>query len=421
MQTISIVFPTAWDRKQLAARPGVWRNDFDVRFEVPDDADCSDKFDVLGFIDAAIASWRGGVDGVFSSSDYPGATVAAAIGTGLGLPASAPAAIMRAAHKGVSRAQQAQVVPDVTPPFAEIDPEHFEPARLGLTFPCFVKPAKGCFSVLARRVDDGAELSEFLASDAVREYRHDYLRVYRALALRYMGAAVDAGAFVAEELMQGQMTTVEGYVTDVEAKPLGVVDSVRHPATGSFVAFEYPSALPEPVLTRMAALSCKLAFALGLRWTMFNVEWMWDAERDRLHLVEINPRMCGQFSDLYEKVDGVHGHRVAFDLACGRVPQRIERAGAYACAASFPLRIFAPVTVTRIPTASDQAAAMATFAGTLFWNEVKEGAVLRDFVTGEDGHSCRYGVINLGGPDRRMLGARLAALQDRLGYRFEPA
>ncbi|MCA8953058.1 MAG: hypothetical protein KDE27_26335, partial [Planctomycetes bacterium] len=76
---VRIVFPTAWDRQQLAERAAAWRDDFAIEFASPSDADCSDDFDVLGFIDAAVAGWGGEVDGVMSSSDYPGATVAAAI------------------------------------------------------------------------------------------------------------------------------------------------------------------------------------------------------------------------------------------------------------------------------------------------------------------------------------------------------
>lgn len=418
--TIRIVFPTSWDRKQLAARPDVWRGVYDVVFEAPRDEDCPDTFDVLGFVDRAVAQWPGSVDGVFSGSDYPGASVAAAIGSALGLPASPPAAIMGAAHKGLSRAMQARTAPAETPAFVQIDPDAFDAAALPLPYPCFVKPAKGCFSVLARRVADPGELTAFLHSEAVRTYRHDFLRVYRALVARYLGPEVDAGAFVAEALIGGRMATVEGFVGGDEALPLGVVDSVLHPRTRSFVAFEYPSTLPGPVQARMVEVSCTLARALGLRWTMFNVEWMWDEVAERLHLVEINPRMCGQFADLYEKVDGVHGHRVAFDLACGRPPRLRARAGTFACAASFPLRTFEPVRVERAPSQADVDAAMRLFPDTLVWNEVATGADLSDFVTGEDGASCRYGIVNLGAPDRATLRARLAAVEERLGYAFTP-
>ncbi|MEZ5963548.1 MAG: ATP-grasp domain-containing protein [Planctomycetota bacterium] len=421
MPLVRVVFPTAWDRKQLAVRPPDVVAEYEYEFSAPDDEQCGADFDVLGHVDALVAAGRRGADGVFSCSDYPGATVAAAVGTRLGLASSSPAAILRAAHKGVSRRLQARIVPEATPAFVEFDPDAWAQTTFALDFPCFVKPAKGCFSVLARRVADADDMRAFLGSTTVHDYRHGFLRPYQALVRRYLGDGVDPTAFVAEAQVYGRMATLEGYVTDGEARALGVVDSVQHPFTGSFVAFEYPSSLPAAVQARMAELSCRLALGLGLRWTMFNVEWMWNEADGGLHLIEINPRMCGQFADLYAKVDGVHGHRVAFDLACGREPPRRSRSGAHACAASVPLRVFAPVAVARAPSDADLAAAMALFPDTLVWNEVAAGDELRDFVTFEDGHSHRYGVINLGAPDSVSRDARLATVVERLGYRFAAA
>lgn len=415
---VHVVFATGWDRQQLAAFPDLAAGDPAVVFVPPDDADCPDDFDVLAFADAAARDWRGGVDGVFSSSDYPGAAVAAAIGTALGLPASPPEAIMRAAHKGVSRELQRRIAPEATPAFQVLDPDGLADVALTVPFPCYVKPAKGCFSVLVRRVEDPAQLRSFLRSDEVSDYRNRYLAVYRALAERHLGPGVDPTAFVAEEVITGRLVTVEGFCTGAGARPLGVIDSVRHPGTGSFVAFEYPSALPAAVQERMEELACRLAVGLGLRWTLFNVELMWDDAQDRIRIVEINARMCGQFADLYDKVDGVHGHAIAFDLARGREPRLRRRSGAQRCAASFPLRVFAPVAVERAPDAQDLRAAARLGAGTLVWNEVRTGERLDDFVSGDDGQSYRYAVVNVGGPDRAALAALRDEVAARLGYRF---
>ena len=80
-----------------------------------------------------------------------------------------------------------------------------------------------------------------------------------------------------------------------------------------------------------------------------------------------------------------------------------------------------PVVAVRAADAADLAAAMALFADTLVWNEVATGDELRDFVTFEDGHSYRYGIVNLGAPDRVSASARLAMVVERLRYRFEAA
>lgn len=421
MPRIRVVFPTAWDHQQLEARPELWADDFVLSFASPDDADCPDDLDVLGYIDAAAAAWRGAVDGVLSSSDYPGIAVAAAIATALGLPAGPPATIMRAAHKGLARTVQAEALPDVTPAFQVIDPDRFDARSLTVPLPCFVKPAKGCFSVLARRCDDAAAVAAFFRDPFVAEYREHYLRIYRRLVARYLGPEVDGTVFVAEEMLTGHMVTVEGFVADGPAQALGVVDSLRHPRTGSFVGFRYPSQLPPAAQRRLERAACRLAEAFGLRWTMFNAEFFWDPATDRIGTVELNPRLCGQFADLYEKVDGTNGYRIALELAAGRAPQVRPRSGAFAAAASFPLRVFEPVVVARAPGADDLAAARAVAPQTLIWTEVNAGDRLTDFTRGDDGHSYRYAVVNLGGDSVDAVARNLRAVTDRLGYRFEPS
>jgi len=416
---VRVLFPTAWDHQQLLARPELWADHFELVTAGPEDADCGADFDVLGFVDAAVRDWRGEVDGVLSSSDYPGIAVAAAIGAGLGLPSSAPASIMGAAHKGQARAVMAAALPELTPAFAVLDPDADElPPHVPL--PCFVKPAKGCYSVLARRVDDEVQLRTFLRDPRVAAYRRDYLRLYAQLVARYLGPDVDATAFVAEEVLRGQLVTVEGWSTDREAHALGVVDTVRHQRTGSFTAFCYPSRLPPAVCARLEAAACRTAAAFGLRWTMWNVEFLWDPQTDRIGIVEINPRLCGQFADLYEKVDGVNGYRIALELACGMVPEVRRGAGVWAVAASFPLRVFEPVRVLAVPSEGDLAAARALSPQAMAWNEVRAGDVLDDFATADDGASYRYAVINVGAASHGELQGQCDRVSERLGYRFGP-
>src|SRR6188508_2559908 len=99
MKNLHVVFPTAWDRKQLEACSAAWRSRYTVQFAAPTDEDCPADFDVLEFIAASIRDGASGCDGVFSSSDYPGAVVAAAIAAGLQRSGARPEAVLRCAHK----------------------------------------------------------------------------------------------------------------------------------------------------------------------------------------------------------------------------------------------------------------------------------------------------------------------------------
>jgi hypothetical protein len=147
---------------------------------------------------------------------------------------------------------------------------------------------------------------------------------------------------------------------------------------------------------------------------------MWDPEQDTIGIVEINPRMCGQFADLYEKVDGVHGHRIAFDLACGRPPDLRRGAGPHAVAASYPMRVFEPVRVAAAPDEAALRAAIAPHRGALAWSEVRAGDELRDFAATDDGCSSRYAVINVGAGTREELHAQRDGIARAAGWRFVP-
>jgi hypothetical protein len=146
----------------------------------------------------------------------------------------------------------------------------------------------------------------------------------------------------------------------------------------------------------------------------------WSPDTDRVAIVEVNPRICGQFADLYQKVDGTNGYEMALALCLGERPRLRRGAGRYRAAASFPLRVFEPVRVDRGPGLEQLAAAEARFPETLVWTECAPGDVLAHFEADEDGASHRYAVVNLGGDDRDDLAARLEAVRGALDYAMSP-
>jgi len=419
LRRVHLVFPTPWDDRQLAACRERWSDRFQVTLDRPSDLDCPADFDVLGYVDRLCR--QGGFEGVMSSSDYPGATAAAAVATRLGLPGSRPERILRCSHKYYCRLAQRQAVPEAVPPFVLVPLRDPEAVRGELRFPCFVKPVKGAFSILARRAESWEELADFLGQPAVREFTEGYLAIFHDLAATLGGLAVDGRHFLAEGLLQGRQVTVEGYCLDPgEVEVVGIVDSLTQSETGSFVAFIYPSSLPVEIQDRMAAVARRVLTALELSWTLFNVEMMYDEEADRVAIIEVNPRLCGQFADLYEKVDGRHTYEIALSLAVGERPGARRGVAAYRMAASYPLRVFAPVRVLRAPGPAEVRGVEERFPGTLVWSEVEAGQTLTDFVRLEDGASARYGVLNLGADDARGLEERRDEMLAALGFAFAP-
>ena len=315
VKRILVVFPTAWDERQLDACRKAWEGRYELTFAEPSDDDCPWDLDLPAYVEETAARYGGRIDGVFSSSDYPGATVAAALATRLGLPGSSPAAVLSCSHKHASRVLQQQAVPEATPRFALIDAGEPEKALPDLFFPCFVKPVKGAFSIHSRRIDSAEELLGFFRSEVIREFTGSYMHLFNQLVARYTDLTVDGRYFLAEELLSGLQVTVEGFVQQGRVEVLGVVDSLLHPRTQSFSRFDYPSFHRREVQERMADVARRAIAGIGIESTFWNVEMIYEPARDSLHVIEVNPRICGQFADLYEKVGGTHAYPLALAIA----------------------------------------------------------------------------------------------------------
>ena len=414
-----VLFETAWDRPQLEACRPAWEDRYEVAFADPSDAETPWSLDILAYVREEAERRRGRVDGVLSTSDYPGATTTALLAEALGLPGAEPRRVLCASHKYYSRLAQREVAPEAVPGFALIDltdPGTWDPS---IGFPCFVKPVKGAFSVMSGKMGERGELAAFLGGPQARWFREEFTTIFDRLVAHF-GLEHDGRWFLAEELLHGRQATVEGWRTRTDSGTLGVVDSVFQPGTHSFVRFDYPSTLPAGVQDRMTAAADRVVEHLELADTLYNVEMVWDPDTDRLGIIEVNPRACGQFGDLYQKVDGVHGFEVALALAAGDPPPSRRREGAFGAAASFPLRVFEPSRVARAPGPDEVRAVLAEHPGALAWVECSTGDVLQEFVGLEDGASYRYAVLHAGGTDLDDVLAQGERLRAALDFRLEP-
>ena len=292
----------------------------------------------------------GRIDGVASSSDYPGCLVAAAVAQELGLPGPAPEALLRCSHKYYSRIAQREAVPEATPRFALIDPRRLDRDAPGPAFPCFVKPVKSWFSVLAQPVGSFEELQAFAARPDVRAHLSAFVAPFNQFVARYSDLTVDGGYLLAEDLLRGDQVTVEGYVSHGEVVVTGIVDSVMFPGTISFQRFDYPSRLDQPVQARMSGIVRRVMRAHR-------------AGRQPVQRGAV-PR-SGDRPHRHHRDQPAHGgpvRRPDGDGRPGRTPTRCcwrsppaslrparPARGRFAVAASFPLRAFEDRRVLRVP------------------------------------------------------------------------
>jgi biotin carboxylase len=284
-----------------------------------------------------------------------------------------------------------------------------------IRYPVFVKPVKSVFSVGARLVRDAAELRRELQRWARKE---PFFSPFERLLERYAGLAIGSRRLIAETPLRGVQATLEGFVQAQRFHAIGIVDSVMFPGTDSFQRFEYPSRLPAHVQDRMAEISRAVMTGIGYGNGLFNMEFAYHAATDALHIIEINPRMASQFADLYEKVDGVNAYALLLDLAMGKQPRPGRKNGRFRMAASCVLRRFTDAVVRRVPSDVEMAELAAEDPGMRLEILAAPGRRLSREL--QDDASFRYGIVSLGGDDRRQILDRLRRIRARLRFEFAP-
>ena len=392
-----MICPSNWDRLQLSRA----RERLAARFELipygPDAEVNPATFDTEAFITDAVtdlARWQ--VDAVVSSSDYPGCLVAAVIAKQLGLPGADPEAVLRASHKFYARQSMANSVPEANPRFTLIRPNDVKGLENPpLPFPFFVKPVKSWFSQYARIVDSSEDLVAFLETPGLREHLTEFVRPFNQLLRHYRSFDHNADFLIGEELLQGRQVTLEGYVLDGSIQVIGIVDSIMYRGTSSFERFVYPSTVQSETAESMKDIAERVVNGLGLNRSLFNIEFIDDPYRGSIHVVEINPRMCGQFADLMEAVNGVNTYEILCDVALGRTPQIERLPKKFSTAASFPRRRFSDGVVLSTPEQKEIDQIKQDTAASLIAVYYRVGQKLSAVKKHSDGASYRYLTVNV--------------------------
>jgi hypothetical protein len=418
--TILFLCPTQRDYREIVALPGPNRYRFLfhdyasialeelVTEEPPPEVRIADPEAEIERITSQYG--RANIDGVVSTDDYPGSTLASIISQRFSLPGVPIAADLLCQHKFYGREAQRKVVPDAVLDFEATDPEA---PVVTLPFPFFIKPIKSFFSVGAYRVDSRETLPALARRAALPK---PFFEPFAILLKKYGRRDPGTGSLLVETLLEGWQASLEGYVYHGDLHVVGVVDAIYFPHSTSFQRFEYPSRLPHAIQDRMVAMAKKVMPGIGFDDGLFNIEFIYNAAADTVHIVEINPRMASQFADLFEKVDGTNTYSLLLDLALGNKPVLTRRAGKYAMAASCVLRVFDNRRVIKLPTRDDIDAVQTWQPDIRIEILATEGRKLSQEL--QDGHSYRYGLLNIGGRDTREILDIFEAAQRRLPFVF---
>ncbi len=418
MKRILVLFPKDWDRDEFEQpryreRFEFFYEGFDL-FTFPENARLM-TFNAARYADKLVKKYRGRIDGVISNNEQFGALIAAVVAQRLGLPGTDPAVIIAAQHKYYARCLQQKIVPEATPGFSVFPYQLASATDTGLPFPFYVKPVKATYSVLARRVDNFAQLQShlrfnFLETLIIRKL----VKPFNDLMARYTPFTIDAHHLIGEEIMTGVQVNLDGFIHNGKMTILGIVDEVMYPGTQAFARFEYPSRLPAEVQTRMKALAEKLLTGIDYGHGFFNVELMYQPDTGRIQVIEINPRMASQIVNLYRRVDGYDPYEVLIDLALGNAPRVSVGEGAFGAAASFVFRRFDGREVTRVPGRAQIDAVQQRYPDARLMLYLKRGSGLAREMKWLG--SYRYAVLNLGGASAEDLHQRYNDIRRELSF-----
>jgi hypothetical protein len=418
MNRTLILFNYDWDRVGFAR----WSHEFPHEsagfdlFSFPSNARLA-GFDLDRFVtrlakQATKRHWQA----VTSNHEQFGALGAALLAERMGWPGTPVDAVLSCQHKLHAREILQQVCPESNTGFAPLPARYGDPAPEGLTYPLFIKPVKAAFSVLARVVHDRADLHEMTRFGAWELWviRH-LVEPFERIARKRLPQAGTAHRLLIEQPVQALQYNLDGYAFNGEFRPLGIVASVMYPGTQAFMRFDYPATIPDDGQVKAIDTAWRFLQAVGFTHGLFNMEFFYDAASGKLTVIEFNPRMASQFSDLYLRVDGIDLHRVGLELAWGRDPALLPRAPATAgIASSLVYRAFAPDEVPAMPSRERQAAFHAAFPDALLFRFPKpRGSMTRDF---KWLGSYRYGIVHLGARDMASLRERCQQASELLGW-----
>lgn len=389
-------------------------------------------FDIERF--AALQAMRARAQGcraVVSHHEQFGALASALVAERLGWPGTPVRAVLACQHKLHARSVLQSVCPQANIPSIRWCPASASGHSLGvlesmldstgatgkpLPYPLFAKPIKAAFSILAREIHDDGQLRDLVGfglweSILIRLLSQPFERVVR----RRLPEAGSALGMMLERPIHAPQFNLDGYVFEGEVRRLGVVDAIMHPGTRAFMRFDYPTRLRPAVVSRATDIAQRFLQAVGFSHGMFNMEFFYDEARDALSVIEFNPRLASQFSDLYERVEGINLHEVALALAHGRDPALLGRKPPTAVvASSFVYRSFPARKAAHRPSQQQRELLQAAYPDALLLEYPRTDAgVARD-------HkwlgSCRHGILHLGGQDSDDLRRRCEVASRLLGW-----
>ena len=376
--------------------------------------------DMLAEAEQELQSFDGPIDAIAGYTDFPVSTMTPILCTKFNVPGPTLESVLKCEHKYWSRLEQQQVIPEHLPRFSTFDPFADNALEtIPLDFPFWIKPVKSTGSQLGFRINNKKTFKRAIGilREKIGLFKpFDYL--LDKVALPEEVARVNSSFCVAEQIISGHQCTLEGYVRNGEVHTYGIIDSIREPNRTTFSRYQYPSALPGRVRTKMTEITEKVMAHIGLDYSAFNLEFFWNEKLDKIWFLEINTRVPQSHSDLFMKVDGASNHQIMLDMALNRQPAFPKRQGKFRLAGKFFLREYQDKRITGIPTKENILEINEKVPDMLIDIQGKVGMKLSD-IPEQDSYSYASAFVYLGADSQKELLDKYREVREMLRFSYE--
>ena len=172
--------------------------------------------------------------------------------------------------------------------------------------------------------------------------------------------------------------------------------------------------MPQAITERMAEFASGMVKQIDLKWTPFNAEFFYDEENDRIHLLEINPRLSKSHSPLFLFVNGASHQQVAVEISLGKKPSLPDGEGPFRYAGKFMVRhLGGDAYVRRVPSVEETKQLCEDFPELRIQVHVHEGMRLSDLKL-QESYSYELAEVFLGADSPEALTERYEELLRQL-------
>lgn len=281
--------------------------------------EASPEFNPLAYLDRCREVMRQHpIDAVVSTHDL-GDLIAAVLADEAGLPGPSPESVFLCLHKLYGRR-------------AERDPIRCQPFLLDeplppLMYPAYMKAPWLKLGLLGFRLDsdDDARAAMDLARRELPAWARQYYPLFAAAIdlAKYPLATTDM--MLVEEFIEGRQVTVEGWSLGGDIQIWAMTDTNTFAGSRVIDNFSTPSRVDAEMAAMLRDETIETIRAFGFDGGFFNIEFWLTA--DGVRLTEVNGRSAACFGGIYDLALGADIFAAVADVACGRAPGALPRAG----------------------------------------------------------------------------------------------